>query len=557
MSLQQTINQLLATSPLLSLFLVAALGNLFGRLKIAGASLGVAGVLFAGLILGGFFPAASLPEIVYQLGLVLFVYTIGLSNGRLFFASFRRSGVRTTVLTLLILSLATVLIFFAARFFTIPATRAVGIFAGSLTNTPALAGVLEILHGTPTTVSLGPSVVVGYSLCYPIGVAGMILAVLALQHIWKVRYDTAEPMDSPDGMHEIPAGQLVSRTIRVKQTDLNASVHHLREIVGSDVVFCRLKRGEAPICLIHRDDMLQRGDLVSVIGTGEGVQATADYLGAFADDALLEMPSPLDYVRVFVSNPRLAGQSLAELHLTSRFGALVTRLRRGDVEFVPSGNFRLALGDRVRVVAPRENVEAVARFFGDSYRHLSEVDILTFGLGIALGLLVGMIAVPLPGGGNIKLGIAGGPLVVALLLGTVDRTGPFVWSLPYGTNLTLRQIGMVLFLAGVGTRSGQAFATSISDPQSLIVIAVGAGITMMAAILFLTIGHRLMKIPMRTLLGMLAGLQTQPALLGFAIEQTKDDTPNVGYAAVYPIATIGKIILSQLLLRTLMHGGPR
>ncbi|MDX1932240.1 MAG: aspartate:alanine exchanger family transporter [Capsulimonadales bacterium] len=551
MPYRNVIDPLLAASPLLALFLVAALGNLFGRLRIAGAGLGIAGVLFAGLLVGGLFPSAALPEIVYQLGLVLFVYTIGLSNGRLFFASFKRGGGRTVALTLGVLGIAGTMVYLTNLLLHLPTTRLIGIFCGSLTNTPALAGVLEILRTDPATANLAPSVVVGYSLCYPMGVAGMILVVLAYQRLRSVRYDLPETAVPSEGAREVPAGQLTSKTIRVDRHDVTDTIQTLREKYGWEVVFCRLKRGDDAIRLMHAEDVPQVGDLVSVIGTADGIEEATVFLGTLAEQSLLETPSPLDYVRVFVSNPNLAGQTLADLHLNDRFGALITRLRRGDVEFVPSGTFRLALGDRVRVVAPRRNADAVVRFFGDSYRHLSEVDILTFGFGIALGLLIGMIALPLPGGGSIKLGLAGGPLIVALILGTVDRTGPFVWSLPYGTNLTLRQIGMVLFLAGVGTRSGQAFAASISDPRSLIVIAIGALITMTAAALFLTVGDRLFRIPMRTLLGMLAGLQTQPALLGFAIEQTKDDTPNAGYAAVYPIATIGKILLAQFLLRLL------
>jgi putative transport protein len=234
------------------------------------------------------------------------------------------------------------------------------------------------------------------------------------------------------------------------------------------------------------------------------------------------------------------------------FGAVVTRVRRGDVEFLPQAETVLEPGDRVRVVAPRSTMPAITRFFGDSYRALSEIDVLTFSLGLALGLLVGAVPFPLPGGANLKLGLAGGPLIVALVLGALDRSGPFVWSVPYSANLTLRQFGLILFLAGVGTRAGYAFVSTLRSGDGIVLLCAGALITFTVASAILWIGYRLLRIPMGLLLGMAAGIQTQPAALGFALEQTGDELPNLGYAAVFPIATIAKILAAQVLLATLL-----
>jgi putative transport protein len=208
-------------------------------------------------------------------------------------------------------------------------------------------------------------------------------------------------------------------------------------------------------------------------------------------------------------------------------------------------------GDRVRVVAKPENMAAVSKFFGDSYRALSEIDILTFSLGLALGLLLGLVPIPLPGGVIFKLGLAGGPLVVALILGKLGRTGPLVWAMPYSANLVLRQFGLILFLAGVGTRSGYAFFTTFTQSGGGAIFVAGAIITCVTALTVLAIGHYLLRIPMGLLNGILAGLQTQPAVLGFALEQSENDLPNIGYATVYPIATITKILLAQLILALL------
>jgi putative transport protein len=195
---------------------------------------------------------------------------------------------------------------------------------------------------------------------------------------------------------------------------------------------------------------------------------------------------------------------------------------------------------------------AVSAFFGDSYRALSEIDVLTFSLGLTAGLLLGVLPIPLPGGGDLKLGLAGGPLVVALVLGALDRTGPLVWSLPYSANLTLRQLGLIVFLAGIGTRAGYAFVSTVQSRDGVLLLGAGAVITFTVALATLWVGYRLLNVPMGLLSGMLAGLQTQPAVLGFALEQTGDDLPNVGYAALFPLATIAKILAAQLLLAILL-----
>jgi putative transport protein len=205
-------------------------------------------------------------------------------------------------------------------------------------------------------------------------------------------------------------------------------------------------------------------------------------------------------------------------------------------------------GDRVRIVAPRERMESVTRFFGDSYRMLSEIDVAAFGLGIVAGLLLGLVPIPMPGGGSFRLGMAGGPLVVGLVLGALERTGPITWQLPYNANLTLRQLGAVLFLAGVGIRSGHAFVGTVRSSEGLVMLVVGAAVTVAAAVLAVWLGMALLRVPVDVLCGIVAGMQTQPAVLAFAVEQSGDDLPNTGYASVYPVATIAKIVLAQVLL---------
>lgn len=233
-------------------------------------------------------------------------------------------------------------------------------------------------------------------------------------------------------------------------------------------------------------------------------------------------------------------------------GIIITRIRRGDLDILPDANTTLQFGDRVRILTGRNEMATASKFFGDSYAAQSEIDILTLGLGMAAGFLLGMIPIPLPGGITLKLGIAGGPLIVALLLGAINRVGKIVFVMPYSANHTVRQLGLVLFLAGVGTRSGYAFFETLSNSsEGLSFFMAGASVTMGVAFFFLFIGHTFLKIPFPRLAGMLSGVQTQPAVLAFVNEQSKSEQPNIGYSSVFPIATLTKIIFAQILLTLL------
>lgn len=259
-------------------------------------------------------------------------------------------------------------------------------------------------------------------------------------------------------------------------------------------------------------------------------------------------------IRIFVSRRELAGMRIADLDLQHRFGGTITRVPRGDSDLLAEPNLVLELGDRVRVVAQRRRLPEISTFFGDSYRALGEVDVLTFAAGLALGLALGLVPFPLPGGGNFSLGSAGGPLVVALCLGALGRTGPFVWQIPHGANLTLRQLGTVLFLAGIGTRAGDAFGSTIADSRAAVILATGTLATAASVGLALVVGMKLMALEPAALAGVIAGIQTQPAVLAFACEREEDDREvNLGYASVYPLAVIAKIIVAQVMVRILLH----
>ena len=538
--------ELLVREPILLLLLVAAVSYPLGRIRFGGASLGLAAVLFVGLAFGALDPRMELPEFVYVFGLVVFVYTVGLTSGRGLVASLRRESLPEFALVALVLVAATGLTVLLARVLALTPGVAAGMFAGGLTNTPALAAVLERTRYSTASGVADPTI--GYSLTYPVGVLGMLAALAILRRRFGVT-------DASEAERLAGAGVLspepITRSVRVSSRGPSDTLlDSLRTQHGWQVVFGRLSR-EGTTHVITRETTIRLGDIVTVVGAPAEVDRVIAALGEESPDRIDFDRSALDYRRVFVSNREVAGRTLAELDLPARFGAVVTRIRRGDVEMLARGDTVLELGDRVRVVTERSRLDAVSHYFGDSYRALSEVDILAFSVGPALGLLLGLLTLPLPGGIDLRLGIAGGPLIVALVLGYLGRTGPVVWVLPYGANLTLRQIGLLLFLAAIGTRAGWEFRSLLATGGGLTVVLAGAVLTCGVALAVIWFAYRVMRMPYALVGGVLAAVQTQPAVLGFALEQSRSDLPNLTYARLYPLALIAKILLAQILYAVL------
>lgn len=536
---------LLSSNPVLLLFVVAALGFLVGRIRVGAFSLGISAVLFVGLAVGSLDPSLALPEFVPLFGLSLFVYTIGLTSGPGFFRSLRRRGLKANLLAVGVLSCAALVAWVGGHVLGVSGARVAGIFAGATTNTPALAGVIDALKRGHASAEQLAEPVVGYSVAYPIGVLAILAAIYLAERLLGIEFST-ETISREDA--DVLGQHVAAATVRIERAIPEEPASELSKALDLEgVVFSRYRRA-GEVDTVTDDVILKPGDTVNIVGEERAVEEAVLKLGTKLDERLELDRTRIDYRRIFVSRPDVAERPLRELALASRFGAVVTRVRRGDAEFVPTRDTELELGDRVRVVAPRLRMDEVSQFFGDSYRALAEVDVITFGLGIALGLALGLVEVPLPGGGAFKLGYAGGPLIAGLVLGRLGRTGPLLWTLPYSANLTLRQSGVLLFLAGVGLRSGWSFASTLGSGSALGLIVLGALVTTLVALVTLYVGNKVLEIPASVLVGMLSGIQTQPADLTFAIERTKGELPSVGYAAVYPIATIAKIVLAQLIL---------
>lgn len=536
--------QTLQQSPLLLLFTVIAIGYGLGEVKIRGFKLGVAAVLFVGLGFGALDPVLSVPQFIIFLGLAIFVYTVGLSSAPAFFASFRRHGFKDVYFALFTVLLSAAMAFGIGKWLGFDASLTGGLYAGASTNTPALAGLLDAIQkgaDAGAVEAYSKEAVVGYSLAYPMGVLGVMLALFLLQRSLKIDYSA----EARSLAKEYPLGEeLTSRTFRVEHPDMiGQSLRAFRRGRDLNVAFGRIQH-DGRTTLSSWETIPERDDLLVLVGTEEAITETAASVGPVADGQLTHDRSIFDVRRLFISNDNIAGKTIASLNLQERFNVLITRVQRGDMDLLATGDTTLELGDRVLLVAHRDEVPELIKVFGNSYEALSKVNLLSFGLGITLGLLLGMISITLPGGYSFSLGFAGGPLIVALILGQLRRTGPIVWTLPYGANLTLRQVGLIFLLAGIGIRSGQTFYQTLQTELGYQVFLAGGVIAILSTITTLLIGYKVLRIPFSFLGGMVG---SQPAVLDFAIEQAGNKYPTIGYTRMLPVVLIGKILAVQIL----------
>lgn len=537
-----TVVDFLADNAQLLLFVTLALGILIGRIHVKGASIGVAAVLFVGLLIGSQSADFALPEFVRTFGLVIFVYTIGLSAGAGFFASFSRKSLRENGLVVLVLVIGAGLAIATAKILDLNGSLGAGFFAGATTNTPALAQVLDAAEKGGASEALLKDPTIGYSIAYPMGVLGPILAIAFARWLFKINYRKEAARLA--ALHLVQE-DIESRTIKVTQPGvIGRSIREIQLELKRPIVFSRILRGEEEM-LAEGDVRLEENDLVCIVGEAATVTSVASLIGELDEHQPELNRSHYDFRRIFVSNTAVVGRPLKALGLPEHYDAIVTRVRRGDIDVTATGDTVLELGDRVRVVAKRSRMAEVSARLGDSYKHLSEIDLLSFGLGITLGLLLGAIPVPLPGGITFELGSAGGVLVAGLVLGAVRRTGPIVWTIPYGANLTLRQMGLAIFLAVVGLTAGFTFRDKFSESNGVGILLASVVICIVVPLLTVLIGYKFLKVPFGQLMGVVAGQHTQPAVLGYSLDQTKDEAPNVGWATVYPVAMITKIVLAQ------------
>lgn len=542
----EALRALLGRSEPLLLFLVAGLGYLAGQVRVGGFKLGVAGVLFCGLFVGAWHtedqaPLRVAPQVL-ELGLILFVYTVGLSSGPGFFRALRLRGLRFNLAVGAALVAGALLTLGVGRAFGLSPGHVAGVYCGGLTNTPALAAVGQLVASLGLPDPQAPAV--AYSLSYPFGVAGGLFAFQLFLRVCRV--GAAREREAEDGRARAERS-LTSACFRVTNPAVcGQAIGALRVQDVTGVIVSRHKHGDA-LHIPTKYSVLQAGDLVKAVGLESDLARAEAWFGERCQETLEQPGAAIAMRRILVSHKDLAGLRVEELHLARRFGAQLTRVRRGDLDLVATPELVLELGDRVRVVMPAERTREVAAFFGDSERELSELDYTALTLGIALGVLIGLIPLPLPGQGALTLGFAGGPLVAGLVLGWLGRTGPLVWSLPGEANQALRHVGLLFFLAAVGLMAGGTFLGELSRSGGRL-FACGVLTTALTTALTLLALRRWAGASVVEALGATSGMQTQPATLARAHELTGSDGIFVAYATTFPLAMVLKIVLAQLLV---------
>lgn len=520
----------LADQPLALLFALLGLGTVLGSIRVKSVELGPAAVLFSAIALTAFADTQGVdlhvPHEIGTLGLVLFTFTVGILSGPNFFAALR-TGLGPIVSTSLVLIAGAGLALATGRALGLSAELIAGTFAGALTNTPALAAASERAGS-----AAGPTI--GYSIAYLYGVIGMLAAAMF----------ALRGRESDQG----GAKKITNLTVRIERRD-EPRIRDVEAAHNGSVGFSRVRHGETdPIVVAEDDDVLRHDDLVTVVGPDDAVQRVATELGHPSSHTLVGDRRSLDFRRITLSKPALAGRSIEAIGLAERFGATVSRVRRGDVDMVASPDLVLQPGDRLRVIAPIGNMNAITGYLGDSTRGLSDINPLGLAIGMTLGVLLGSLHIPMPGGG-FEIGAAAGTLIVGLIFGRVGRVGPVVVSMPHASATTLSQFGMLAFLAYAGTTAGGLFVDAVSSGAGWRVAVLGLIVTSFVAAALLLVMRVVHKVDGARLAGQLAGSQTQPAILAYANERTEyDNRVALGYALVYPVAMILKILLAQLLV---------
>ncbi len=530
----------------------AAAGLALGSLKIKGIGLGIAGVLFSGLALGHFGVTVSAPvlEFAREFGLILFVYTIGMQVGPGFFASLRREGLPLNLMAASIVLLGAGITIAIAKLGGVPVAAAVGLFSGATTNTPSLGAAQEAIRSlphAPPDASLMPGL--GYAVAYPFGIIGIILTMLLLRALFRVdlKKETAALLDKTRKTAE----KLANVTLVV--TNENFDGHRLTEIpglAGLGVVISRIKHhGADQVHLAKPDEIIHTGDTLHAVGPALGLEKLRLMIGQLSRVDLRSVKSHLVMRRVIVTKKAILGKTLAELDFLDEHEVTVTRITRAEIDLSATPEQRLQFGDMLVLVGSESDIASVSTFLGNSLKKLNHTELIPVFVGIGLGVLIGSIPLAFPGiPAPVKLGLAGGPLLVAILLSRIGRIGPLLWYMPNNANFAIREIGIVLFLSCVGLHAGEKFADTLVHGDGLKWMLMAALITVAPLMLVGLFARIFLKTNYVSICGLLAGSMTDPPALAFANTVSRSDAPSTSYATVYPLTMLLRVVCAQLIV---------
>ncbi|WP_338804244.1 putative transporter [Xenorhabdus griffiniae] len=536
------------------LALSATLGLWIGNWRIRGIGLGIGGVLFGGIIVGHFAQMYSLSlsnnmlHFIQEFGLILFVYTIGIQVGPGFFSSLRVSGLKLNGFAVLIVIIGGLVAAIIHKLFDVPLPIILGIFSGAVTNTPSLGAGQQILADLGSAPLLVSQMGMGYAMAYPMGICGILLVMWLVRFFFRVRIE--QEANSFDNQNNQGRELLQTMNIAVCNPNLNGlMMQDIPLLNNNDAVVCsRLKRQDL-LMVPQPTTVIQSGDLLYLVGQREALNQVRLVIGEEVDVSLSTASDIFQSIRVVVTNDEVLSQRLGALNLKQKYDVVVTRLNRAGIELVASNNASLQFGDILNIVGRPEAVEAVTRLLGNSQQKLQQVQMLPVFIGIGLGVLLGSIPLFIPGfPAALRLGLAGGPLVIALILGRIGTIGKLYWFMPPSANLALRELGIVMFLAVVGLKSGGNFINTLVHGEGLAWIGYGALITIVPLLVVSLLARVVIKMNYLSLCGVLAGAMTDPPALAFANGMhSTSGAAALSYATVYPLAMFLRIMSPQIL----------
>ena len=534
--------------------MVIFIGILLGKIKIAGISLGITWILFVGIIFSHFNMRMDGHALHFlkEFGLILFVYSVGLQVGPGFFSSFKKGGMTLNMLAVLIVFLGVAITYVIYRLTGLPITTMVGILSGAVTNTPGLGAAQQAFFDVAGRE--GTDIAMGYAVAYPLGVVGIILAILSIRYLFRIDFNKEN--EAIQNAQEEKAARATHVSIQVKNPALfGKEVSEIAMLIDKKFVISRVLHEDAGIEIAYSRTHLEKGDKLFVIAAKQDIEAIVAFIGERLPMHRADweqMDATLVSRRIVITRSEINGKALGEMHLRSGFGVNVTRVNRSGVDLVASPGLELQIGDRVTVVGTEKQVGNVEKILGNSLRRLREPNLVPIFLGIALGILLGSIPFTFPGIPQpVKLGLAGGPLIIAIL---ISRFGPHYKLVTYTTmsaNLMMREIGISLFLACVGLDAGSGFVETVVI-GGYAWIGYGFIITFVPLILVGMVARMIYKINYFTLMGLLAGSTTDPPALAYSNAIAGNDLPSVGYATVYPLTMFLRVLTAQLLVLFLM-----
>ena len=526
---------------------VISVGVLLGKIKIFGISLGVTFVLFTGILMGhfGFTGETHILHFIREFGLILFVFCIGLQVGPSFFSSFKKGGMTLNMLAvgIVVLNIAVALgIYFIDGGIDLP--MMVGILYGAVTNTPGLGAAQEALNQLSYT---GDPIALGYACAYPLGVVGIIGSIIAVRYICRVnlKKEEDELAVQTSDMKHMP--HMLHLEVRNESID-GKKLIQIKEFMGRPFVCSRI-RHEGHVSIPNQDTEFHIGDQVFIVCSEEDAEAVTAFIGKEIQVDWEKQDMPMVSRRILVTKSEINGKKLGSLHFRSMYGVNVTRINRSGMDLFADPNLILQVGDRVMVVGQQDAVERVAGVLGNQLKRLDTPNIVTIFVGIFLGILLGSLPIAFPGIPTpVKLGLAGGPLVVAILIGRFGHKLKLVTYTTMSANLMLREVGLVLFLASVGIKAGGNFVQTVVEGDGLLYVGIGFLITIIPLLIIGMVARWRHKVNYFTLMGLIAGSNTDPPALAYANQISGNDAPAVGYSTVYPLAMFLRILTAQLLI---------